>query len=49
MARIIILTLIIHFALNGLLSAAYITLLDEDTRQAVDAEIQKIKGMKDYL
>ena len=49
MARIILLTLIIHFALNGLLSAAYITLLDEDTRTAVDAEIQKIKGMKDYL
>jgi hypothetical protein len=44
MVRILILTLLLHVFLNGMLSAAYMTLLDDETRQAMQAEIEKVKG-----
>ena len=44
MTRIITLTLIIHLLLNGLLMSAYKILLDDTTRQAVELEIEKVKG-----
>jgi hypothetical protein len=41
MIRILAVTLLLHLALNGLLTAAYATLLDDEVRQAISTQVNQ--------